>query len=1587
MKIKEKITKIGMNKKSTLVFTIIGICLITLTIVSAWQSDSEIVGGLGDIGSYSTPFVFEKDSTWYLVSGESAGNISGFNWTGSTWQSDSTFVNGLPGIGAQWDATLTIFEKDLTWYLILGKQDGNFYGYNWTGSTWQSDSTFVNGLPDIGWDADPFVFEKDATWYLISGEETGIFNGFNWTGSAWQVDSAIIDGLGDIGGASTATVFEKDSTWYLISGRNAEQDFVGFNWTGSTWQSDSEIVDGINNIGSYRSSPMVFEKDSIWYLITGESDGIFTGYKISDDLINPNITINYPLNTTYNISSINFNITAIDDIAISSCWMTLDLGVTNYTMLNTTSNDIYNYTNSSIPDGSYTSNFYCNDTSNNINNTENISFSIDATYPLIQISYPSNDTTHSNYYLDVNYTYSDLNVDSCWWTEDSGVINNSIVCGINLTEEFWKSGTNNVKICINDSANNVNCSSISFNIYESDYYSNYSDVLLVCNEDSSVSQEICSYFINQRIGMGFNINHIVNLTDISVNETINETEYQKIVTQINDTLESIGVNNINYIVTTKGVPLRTGLGKNCLHTDDDYDNGLCKSVDSKLVQAFDTQKYPFFYRKNTFSHELYGNYLVTRLTGITVEDAKRLIDNSDNAELSGDILLNGYSSGYGDLLDCQGAYDRLISKGISADLNNAEFLKNQDNLSGYWSWGSNACGGADSCSNSTDWNLSFNPGAIGETGVSTSGRTFTHEWDNTGPYGAQSLIGDLITMNITGIKGYVYEPLSSAVALPEIVFDRYTRGYNLADSYYMASSEKDWMDVIVGDPKTSIVKNSTNLNSTSTDYCMDLFSANTTYTLERSINTATPFLTAGNCFNILANNITLEMNGFNITGDLGSFSENDRGINMEGYNQITIQNGGIINFTTGIYLNSNNSILRNLTVDLTYLFGITGSTSNSVLEDLTISGSSHGFKGFFGGLYIEGGSNNTLTNINSSNNIGQGIQLASSNDILTNITTNLNQATGLVLGGDNGGSKLINIVSNSNTESGSHGVGVGSPNNNITNVICNSNAGAGISITWDGDNNTFKNLTLTYNERNGIKMQFNANYNSFIDVDTSHTPCVGGGLGCSGISLSNDCYYNNFTNVISNFNTQHGIDFGSSNGNIFINSTVNSNGYSGVAFRGASSGNQIINLTSNSNSRYGIIVDYSSNNTFTNINLWNCSSSSSYSCIYAYTSNNNKFENFYINYSTNSGKGIFIKTDSIYTNSSNNQFKNILMENIVGDNVKIEDTTTKFALNNTFLNVTYNDALETITGNDAELIRKWYYKAYVNDTAGNNVSNANITAYNSSSSYNFNLTTDASGWTETDEIIDYINLGGTTTYSFLYTIFAVNSSYNQINHTRNITLLTNIYDDVFTLNNVAPVVVKYTPISGLSTTATQILYTYFVSDTSAITSCSLIINGTTQKTDTTINTSINNTFDFAYSPRGNFNWSIECSNLWGLVGTTGNIELDLRSPAGYVPGGSTGGDTDDGTNATVLGNDTILTPPINLTTNETIIEEPETWSGNTREQMEKALTFIKYWLFEKGWFVYIGFFLALVLILRLAFGGKKRERKVNRGFPQPRFRR
>lgn len=312
-------------------------------------------------------------------------------------------------------------------------------------------------------------------------------------------------------------------------------------------------------------------------------------------------------------------------------------------------------------------------------------------------------------------------------------------------------------------------------------------VLVVVNTKSEDAVAITAHYIKRRKIPPANVVRIACPTT----EDCGSKEYEEQIKQpIKNFIESKKL-DVDYIVLTKGIPIRLKDGEFASYAVD----SLLTLMDFTLIKSRTPN--PYFGKSERFSHKKYNAYLVTRLDGYTRADCIRLIDNSLLAqERRGNFLLYtgvGYETGTYKLVNdaMRRAHAMLTSRGIKSTLDATSTFAGGKDLMGYFSWGSN-----DGNFNKKTYNsLEFAPGAIAETAVSTSGRTFAD------PKAAgQSLIADLIAQGVTGCKGYVSEPYVDSIARADILFERYVSGYNLAESFYMASFWLNWKDVVIGDP-------------------------------------------------------------------------------------------------------------------------------------------------------------------------------------------------------------------------------------------------------------------------------------------------------------------------------------------------------------------------------------------------------------------------------------------------------------------------------------------------------------------------------------------------------------------------------------------------------------------------------------------------------------------------------------------------------------------------------------------------------------------------------------------------------------------
>jgi uncharacterized protein (TIGR03790 family) len=321
-------------------------------------------------------------------------------------------------------------------------------------------------------------------------------------------------------------------------------------------------------------------------------------------------------------------------------------------------------------------------------------------------------------------------------------------------------------------------------------------VLVVVNEQSADSRAIGHYYASKRGIPQANVLRIRSKPDRYI---LSENFQKEILAPVRAKLKANAA--IDFVVTTKGVPLTV---------DDDLD---C-SVDALLAfmdwkgpritrpdpDLFRQNISPYFGKGAKFSSKTYKMWLVTRLDGYTLQDAKALVDNALASKPSKSLFLFDNDPSKNDrsfsMLPSamKSASDILNAKGYKTRFDESrQFIGSDEPLMGYVSWGSNDANYREPIYKSLKWR----PGAIAETFVSTSGRRFFKE---PIPPGGQSLIADLVASGITGVKGYVSEPWSVALARPDILFERYTAGFTLAESFYMASPIARWKDVVIGDP-------------------------------------------------------------------------------------------------------------------------------------------------------------------------------------------------------------------------------------------------------------------------------------------------------------------------------------------------------------------------------------------------------------------------------------------------------------------------------------------------------------------------------------------------------------------------------------------------------------------------------------------------------------------------------------------------------------------------------------------------------------------------------------------------------------------
>ncbi len=189
---------------------------------------------------------------------------------------------------------------------------------------------------------------------------------------------------------------------------------------------------------------------------SGTSKALYVNITPMPDTSSPIISVNSPQQNQFiNVNSVVFNITLNEN---GDARYTLNEGITNLTM-SSTDNKNFNHTNTSIADGTYTVQFYANDSVGNNNNSVTRIFTIDTTKPWINISEPQNKSYNLNS-LQINFSAFDTNLQACWYSKNWQT-NISLVNCQNVSYTASQGATTLI-VYANDSAGNINSSSVAF---------------------------------------------------------------------------------------------------------------------------------------------------------------------------------------------------------------------------------------------------------------------------------------------------------------------------------------------------------------------------------------------------------------------------------------------------------------------------------------------------------------------------------------------------------------------------------------------------------------------------------------------------------------------------------------------------------------------------------------------------------------------------------------------------------------------------------------------------------------------------------------------------------------------------------------------------------------------------------------------------------------------------------------------------------------------------------------------------------------------------------------------------------------------
>ncbi|NOR85256.1 hypothetical protein GQ473_04000, partial [archaeon] len=252
---------------------------------------------------------------------------------------------------------------------------------------------------------------------------------------------------------------------------------------------------------------------------------------ITVDLTEPYVLLNTPSNNTYfDMQDITFTFTPQDNVAETlNCSLYIDdvLNDTNATSVNNTmtSFDVFG-----IIEGNHNWSVSCFDEVGLQNSSLVNNFVVDLTKPSVVLNVPENNTNITSGTV-LDFSITDDNLNTSWWSNNSGVDNYTFTAPFDVDTTGWLDGTVYVNVWANDSSGNVNVSLFLFVIDDT-------PPIITINSPLNITYNTTSIDLDVEFG------EIINVSWYSLNGGLNQTLCSGLSSCNTGITALSGVNNI-----------------------------------------------------------------------------------------------------------------------------------------------------------------------------------------------------------------------------------------------------------------------------------------------------------------------------------------------------------------------------------------------------------------------------------------------------------------------------------------------------------------------------------------------------------------------------------------------------------------------------------------------------------------------------------------------------------------------------------------------------------------------------------------------------------------------------------------------------------------------------------------------------------------------------------------------------------------------------------------------------------------------------------------------------------------------------------